>query len=456
MGKCVSISLSPSHGRAVSLSERDPELGERITNGVDLGHGPTEQKAQSIKYTDASHIYNQHDPGNAAYSQINNTKNIEKYLKIEHRHNLKVKKCLLLGAGSSGKSTLFRQLKCIHGPGFDPSEFIESKNLIRSNCVLGILTLLKKSQELYDSNKQRNKDCFIDLSNDQETVDTIHHVLRYAVETFEEEEKINDGLAALGQSISTLWSLQQIQRTYGKRHNYSIIENMDYFLNKASVIFSPAFEPNQEDHLKCRIRTTGLIEANYMINDVRFHIFDVGGQRNERKKWIQLFEGVTAVIFVAALNHYCAVLFEDEGKNAMLESLQLFEEIANSKWFKKTEMILFLNKDDLFKERIRQGIPLSVFFNSEMYKPLKHEYYEEYNGPQYVPNPDDQEADSASLEEAHVASAYFIQSQYERRNHTPFKRIFVHITTATDQENIQRVFWDVQNIVINSNLRKGG
>ena len=40
-------------------------------------------------------------------------------------------------------------------------------------------------------------------------------------------------------------------------------------------------------------------------------MYDVGGQRNERKKWIHCFENVTAVIFVAALSAYDQVLYED-------------------------------------------------------------------------------------------------------------------------------------------------
>jgi hypothetical protein len=41
-------------------------------------------------------------------------------------------------------------------------------------------------------------------------------------------------------------------------------------------------------------------------------MFDVGGQRSERKKWIHCFEGVTCIIFCAALSAYDMVLVEDE------------------------------------------------------------------------------------------------------------------------------------------------
>ncbi|EJW74437.1 hypothetical protein WUBG_14655 [Wuchereria bancrofti] len=41
-------------------------------------------------------------------------------------------------------------------------------------------------------------------------------------------------------------------------------------------------------------------------------IFDVGGQRSERKKWIHCFEDVNAIIFIAAISQYDQVLFEDE------------------------------------------------------------------------------------------------------------------------------------------------
>merc|ERR1712150_441170 len=77
------------------------------------------------------------------------------------------------------------------------------------------------------------------------------------------------------------------------------------------------------------------------------------GQHNERKKWIHCFENVTAVIFLAALSAYDQVLFEKDNVNRLNEAIALFEHIVNSGFFQKPSMILFLNKDDLFRERIQ-------------------------------------------------------------------------------------------------------
>ena len=97
-------------------------------------------------------------------------------------------------------------------------------------------------------------------------------------------------------------------------------------------------------------------------------MFDVGGQRSERKKWIHCFEGVTSIIFCVALSGYDLVLAEDEEMNRMMESMKLFDSICNNKWFVETSIILFLNKKDLFEDKIRHS-PLSICFPE--YKGMK-------------------------------------------------------------------------------------
>uniref|UniRef100_A0AAV2KRT1 Guanine nucleotide-binding protein G(I) subunit alpha n=1 Tax=Knipowitschia caucasica TaxID=637954 RepID=A0AAV2KRT1_KNICA len=139
-------------------------------------------------------------------------------------------------------------------------------------------------------------------------------------------------------------------------------------------------------------------------------MFDVGGQRSERKKWIHCFEGVTAIIFCVAMSAYDLVLAEDEEMNRMHESMKLFDSICNNKWFTETSIILFLNKKDLFEQKIQHS-PLTICFP-------------EYNGPN-------------TYEDAQN----YIQTKFvdlNRRKDT--KEIYPHFTCATDTKNVQFVF----------------
>lgn len=53
-----------------------------------------------------------------------------------------------------------------------------------------------------------------------------------------------------------------------------------------------------------------VLKKNLILN--LYRLFDVGGQRSERKKWIHCFEDVTAIIFCVAMSEYDQVLHEDE------------------------------------------------------------------------------------------------------------------------------------------------
>ena len=69
-------------------------------------------------------------------------------------------------------------------------------------------------------------------------------------------------------------------------------------------IGKPDYMPSTQDVLRTRVKTTGIVEINFTLKDLNFRVFDVGGQRSERKKWIHCFEDVTAIIFINALSEY--------------------------------------------------------------------------------------------------------------------------------------------------------
>lgn len=63
-----------------------------------------------------------------------------------------------------------------------------------------------------------------------------------------------------------------------------------------------------------------------------FWMFDVGGQRGQRKKWIQVFDGIQAILFLIAASDFDQNLREDEKKNRLQESFGLFKDVCQSKY----------------------------------------------------------------------------------------------------------------------------
>jgi len=147
---------------------------------------------------------------------------------------------------------------------------------------------------------------------------------------------------------------------------------------------------------------------------------DVGGQRTERRKWIHCFDNVTAVIFCASLSEYDQTLREDSSVNRMKESLLLFDETSNSKWFREIACILFLNKTDIFAQKIVKKDLTCCFPN--------------YNG-----GPDPEKAQS------------FIRDRYLEQNNSPH-HIFTHFTCAIDTQNIVFVFKCVRQTLLNKTI----
>ena len=153
-------------------------------------------------------------------------------------------------------------------------------------------------------------------------------------------------------------------------------------------------------------------------------LIDVGGQRSERKKWLHCFDSVDMVIFVVAMSAYDQTLKEEPAVNCMQESLNLFESTCNNKWFQNTAMTLFLNKKDVFEEKLK-------------YSPLKA-CFKHYNG----------------SHDKIVASA-FLAKEFCKRNKTK-RPVYYHFTCAKDPLNITNVFDVVVDAIFHANMTEVG
>lgn len=318
-----------------------------------------------------------------------------------------VKKLLLLGAGESGKSTLFKQIFQLYGEGYSEGDRAGYRMPIYNNIINSMKTLLSCSTlvdeywlDELSGQMANHRDFLLNLEYDQD---------------FDERT---------GAAISALWKTECIQRTFELRSQFQIPDNIEYFFDGIETMCHPQYTPSYEDMIRSRVRTTGIVESNLSIEQNRFRIIDVGGQRNERMKWIHCFEEVTGVIFVAAISEYDQRLYEDETTNRMTEAVELFDEICNSRWFKQTSMILFLNKKDLFELKIK-SIPLTV-------------WAPEYDGPPGDVN----------------AAFEFLRQQFEKRNQSETKEVYTHICCALDTGLVSHLFTAVKDIIIRRSLRE--
>ncbi|VEU21814.1 DEKNAAC102642 [Brettanomyces naardenensis] len=230
----------------------------------------------------------------------------------------------------------------------------------------------------------------------------------------------------VAEAIEELWEKDSgIKRCFGKSNLFQIEGSAPYFFERANDYASDDYRCSDEDILKGRIKTTGITETNFNINGMKFKILDAGGQRSERKKWMHCFQDITCTCFVMAVSEYDQVLFEDERVNRMHEAIMLFESLCNSRWFADTPFILFLNKIDLLKDKVRRS-------------PLR-KYFPDYDG---------------KSNDVEGVLQYF-EKLFLSLNHTG-KVIYVHRTCATDRKSMEFVLTAVTDMIISENLKSSG
>ncbi|XP_035763938.1 guanine nucleotide-binding protein G(o) subunit alpha-like [Neolamprologus brichardi] len=280
-----------------------------------------------------------------------------------------VVKILTLGAPETGKSTIVKQIKIIHNHGFSKQELISFKPAVLDNLLTSMKTVLQGMGTLR-----------INLANKQ------------------------------NKSKSCSFS-------------FVLFPSSSFFENMSRII-APNYIPTDADVLRVRVRTCGIIETQFQVDKTMFRLYDVRGQQSERRKWLSCFEGIQAVVFVVALNSYDMTLLEDPSVNRLQESLELFSSICIHTVFQQTTMILFMNKTDLFREKIlKSGRHLRLYHSS-------------YKGA-------DGDVDAA---------AHNITAMFSACNSNPDRPVYHHFTTAIDATSVRVAFHVVVDQIMRGNL----
>lgn len=338
------------------------------------------------------------------------SKEIEKLMNKQFDVDNSKVKLLLLGAGESGKSTIFKQMRVLFGAPLSEDEKQQITPVVYNNTIASMKILCTETKNLgYEGDVVAKDKLDIMLGLDDQC-------------------EINE---EIGLVIKELWSDPGLLQTWKRRAEFQIVESVKYYFNEIERIMKDDYVATQQDMLLARVRTSGIVTEKYVIDGVDFEMYDVGGQRNERKKWMHCFDDVTAVIFVAALSEYDQVLFEDATANRMTEAVDLFGDICNNKVFESSSMILFLNKKDLYEDKIKQvhigDQPAFAEFTGKL---GDIDYYEK-------------------------GIKYFLDL-FLAQNQNTDRQIYNHATCATDSKNVEVVFNSCKDIIMRQNMSAMG
>lgn len=357
---------------------------------------------------------------------------IEQLMRAEAKEQERRIKLLLLGTGESGKSTLFKQMKLLYTKEkkFRADELEVFKSAVYKNILQDIKMMVLVQETHTDMQTKEGRDA--------------------AQKIFELSIPIiNTEVAKI---IEAAWNDPGMQQTWENRGDIQVQDSLEYFLTKQNLsrISQASYLPTNMDILRTRIRTSGVVQAEFVIDGAEIEMVDVGGQRNERRKWIQAFERVTGVMFVAAISEYNQYLFEDTTKSRQAEAVELFRSELHRDQWQSTPFILFLNKTDLFKEKLVK-IPFRVDSGPERRNT-------DFQGPHIdLSREYNIDGSDSAFEECYSAACNYLQTLYEIQQ--PKERqtiIYPRFTNSTDSENVKHVMDSCKDMILRKNLHIGG
>uniref|UniRef100_A0A0M3I4G5 G-protein alpha subunit n=1 Tax=Ascaris lumbricoides TaxID=6252 RepID=A0A0M3I4G5_ASCLU len=311
-------------------------------------------------------------------AQANVNKQIEKKLNKQRNEEIGNQKLLLLGTGECGKSTVLKQMQILHKNGFSDAEINEKREIIYSNIIIGMGNILQAlSSFAYNlESTEREVYCGFSFHFTRPLYEMDARRILSMIESGKDSQPFTPDIY---ESLKGLWADKAVQKAFSRS-----------FMDQLDRIYTPNYRPTTQDILHTRVPTTGIVQVQFTIKGCIF--------RNESQ---QLYK-------------------ESYAKNRLMESLDLFAQICNSKWFIKASMILFLNKTDLFIEKIG-SLSIKVLFKN-------------YDGRKF-----------------HTVLKIFLAGCPSGR-----RKIYIHETCATDTNQVQLVIDSVIDTVIGKNLKGTG
>ncbi|KAJ7126795.1 guanine nucleotide-binding protein [Mycena epipterygia] len=243
-------------------------------------------------------------------------------------------------------------------------------------------------------------------------------------------EEVGRMLGALKEDIRELWAHPTVKGLIMKR-KLKLDEWSEFFLKDITRIASSEYVPTTDDILHARIQTMGVAEHIFDVDlhgkSVTWHLFDVGGARGQRHSWIPYFDTANAIIFVAPVSAFDQYLEEDPRTNRIDDSLQLFTQVCSNGLLKSVHLVLFLNKTDLLKAKIDNGLRVQKYITSFGDRTNDYETVVQY------------------------FRAHFLQ--VHRRNNENRRVLYTHFTSVVDTKATQRIIGNVRDSIFRGYLQ---
>lgn len=332
-------------------------------------------------------------------------KQIEKRIKKDKDDLKKEVKVLLLGTHRSGKSTLLRQLRLIHGVGYSDDEKRSFTAHIYRQIVKAIQDLvfemdLLKIHYKTPANKEharkiKQKDFTCKRTVDQEDMDT----------------------------IKSLWADLGMRKCYEESKECHLTDSQRYFMDHIDRITESNYLPTLHDILHCTVDLNGITEHLYDIDDILLRFIDIRGARTERRKWIHYFDNISALMFIVALSDYDKIETYSDNENRLELAKSMFKTIIDYPWFQNCGIMLFWNKKDVLEEQI---------MHTNMV-----DYFPEFKG----------------LKKNSQDATEFIVKMFVELNTNPDRIIYSHSVCLLDSESVRFVLAAIRDIVLQQNLR---
>lgn len=379
------------------------------------------------------------------------SRELEQKIRAWNKDYKKAIKLLLLGAGESGKTTIIKQMKILHISGFSESDRQEKVVDIRQNIHESIYDLVTNLSTLEPP---------VCLADDANEISASYIRNRGPKEPLSYTQEYFD-------HVQALWNDKGVKECYRRSNEFQLIDSAKYFLDRIMEVRNPDYRPSDQDILHCRKKTTGIqkiefqmkVPAKYGGGSMEFWMFDVGGQRGERRKWLPLFEGINAILFLVASSDYDQTLREETGVNRLREAVNLFEDVWHSRFLHDVGMIVFLNKQDMLKEKVESGKSIGTYFP-------EYAMYE-------MNSKDGRSCDEYIKTRCFIRDLFCDVTKKRRRSADDRKssimpgftvmladaenrQCYFHFTIATDTGNIKTVFEDVHTMVLMSVLNEFG